>query len=273
MKAMKCCVDCLKGLAEKTVRLSGGNERVLSACYSIVEELRDKGYSPPGTANRILKYIKHATGVYDPYALLKEKELVEAKKVSDSSRRTYVSSLEGLLKLSALGNSTDFFTTPENGFDVEGMFSGNVDKIEEEIYTKNKDILILGDNIGDFIFDLPLVHFLESRGKRVYYGVKSHPVQNDLSMADAMRFGFTELFDNIISTGIDEVGIRREGMKGKIKEMWDTDAVVIAKGMGNYETLSENHGERPVIHILKVKCPAVSEAVHYPIGTYMAKLY
>jgi hypothetical protein len=81
-------------------------------------------------------------------------------------------------------------------------------------------------------------------------------------------------FDNIISSGTDEVGMRRDAMKGKIKDLWENeDAAVIAKGMGNYETMSEYHGERSVIHIMKVKCPAVSRAVRQDIGTHIAALY
>ncbi len=97
-------------------------------------------------------------------------------------------------------------------------------------------------------------------------------MQNDLSMVDVIKFNLRKMFDNIISTGTDEVGIRREDMKGKIKDLWEGDAVVIAKGMGNYETISEFHTERPVIYIMKVKCPTVGDAVNKKVGTYIAIL-
>jgi damage-control phosphatase, subfamily I len=275
MKAIECCIDCLKGLAKKTVKLSNGDDAVLANCYRIVDQQWKEGNTPPRIANRLLKQIKQETGVYDPYASLKEKEFEEAKRAIVPLEDRFTSSLELLLKLSALGNSMDFFTGRECGFDAERLrFFGDIDKIEEEIYIKGKDVLMLGDNIGDFLFDMPLVKFLEGKGKRVHYAVKEHPVQNDLSMADAVRFGFVKIFDNIISSGTDEVGMRRDAMKGKIKDLWEKgDAVVIAKGMGNYETMSEYHVERSVVHIMKVKCPAVSKAVGQEIGTYIAALY
>ena len=275
MKAIECCVDCLKGLAEKTIKLSNGGDALLSNCHRIVDEQWKEGNTPPRIANRLLKQIKKETGVYDPYSLLKKKEFEEAKGAIVRLEDRFASSLETLLKLSALGNSMDFFTGRESGFDAERLpFFGNMDKIEEEIYIKGKDVLMLGDNVGDFLFDMPLVRFLEGKGKRVHYAVKEHPVQNDLSMPDAVRFGFVKTFDNIISSGTDEVGMRRDAMKGKIKDLWEKgDAAVIAKGMGNYETMSEYHGERSVIHIMKVKCPAVSRAVGQDIGTHIAALY
>ncbi len=274
MKAMEYCVECLKGLAEKTVGLSNGDEALLSACYRIVEGQWNKGNTPPGIANRMLKKIKKETGVHDPYARLKGRELAEAKSAIALLENGFSSSMDMLIKLSALGNSRDFFTGHEGAFDAERpRFLGNMDKIEEEIYIKGKDVLMLGDNVGDFLFDLPLVKFLEGKGKRVHYVVKEHPVQNDLSMADAVRFGFTEMFDNIISSGTGEVGMRRDAMRGKLKDLWENQStVVIAKGMGNYETMSEYHAERPVIHIMKVKCPAVSAAVGQEMGTYVAAL-
>jgi damage-control phosphatase, subfamily I len=275
MKAIECCIDCLKGLAEKTVKLSGGDERILSDCHRIVDRQWKEGSTPPYIANRLLKHIKGETGVHDPYASLKEKEFEEAKGAIARIGNRFASSLEMLLKLSALGNSMDFFIGHECGFGAESLvFSGDMDKIEEEIYIKGKDVLMLGDNIGDFLFDMPLVRFLESKGKRVHYAVKEHPVQNDLSMADAVHFGFVKIFDHIISSGTDEVGMRKDAMKGKIKYLWDSKkTVVIAKGMGNYETMSEYHGERHVIHIMKVKCPAVSRAAGKDIGTYIAALH
>jgi damage-control phosphatase, subfamily I len=275
MKAIEHCVGCLTGLAEKTLQLSCNyNRDVFSHCCTIIDKLLKEGKSPPGIANKILKYIKNTTGVYDPYVFLKEKELRLAKKAFVQLADMFSDSLEGVIKLSALGNSLDFFTDDTCDFNIEGFnFFGDIDKIENEIYTKGEDVLILGDNVGDFIFDMPLVDFLENMGKNVLYAVKEHPVQNDLSMPDTLKFEFVKLFNNIISTCTDEVGIRLEKMKGKVKNLWDTNSVVIAKGMGNYETISEYQIERSVIHIMKVKCPAVSRAVGYKKGTYIAKLY
>jgi uncharacterized protein with ATP-grasp and redox domains len=68
----------------------------------------------------------------------------------------------------------------------------------------------------------------------------------------------------IISTGTGEVGINREQIRGVIKDLWEGGGAVIAKGMGNYETISQFDPGRSVIHIMKVKCSAVAEDVGYP---------
>jgi uncharacterized protein with ATP-grasp and redox domains len=44
---------------------------------------------------------------------------------------------------------------------------------------------------------------------------------------------------------------------------------VIAKGMGNYETISEYDNERSVIYLMKVKCRSVAEATGRPVGEHV----
>lgn len=269
MKLSDHCYGCLRDLVEKVVALSGDNDNILSRAYSIIDYLWDEGRTPPEVANRLLRFIREKTGVYDPYLPKKIKEVEEAQRSISSLGEAFPKTLEGFLKLSALGNSMDFFC--QDGYSVEGFdFSGDIDNIQKEIYTKGNSVLMFADNVGELFFDFGLIRYLEGIGKTVYYAAKEHPVQNDLSLADVDRFGFRECFSNIISTGTNEVGIRKEDMRGKIAELWESDGLVIAKGMGNYETISEFNKERSVIHIMKVKCPTVANAVNRNKGQYIA---
>lgn len=269
MNVQDCCLPCLKGLAEKTVTLSGGNGALTSECFHLIEQLWTPDATPPAISNKILKHIKEKTGVLDPYKSIKTQEFEEAVRAFREVRNRFTDSLEGVIQLSALGNSMDFFINGQyalNNFN----FVGTVDKIEDTIYIKGKDILMIGDNTGDFIFDMPLIEYLETKGKEVYYAVREKPVQNDLSMEDVDRFGLHRTFGRIISTGTDEVGMKKEDFAGTIKALWESDAVVIAKGMGNFETISGFHNERPVLYIMKVKCPAVAHTIGHDEGTYIA---
>jgi uncharacterized protein with ATP-grasp and redox domains len=268
MNVQDCCLPCLKGLAEKTVTLSGGNSELTSECFHLIEQLWEPDATPPAISNKLLKHIKHRTGILDPYQSIKTQEFEEAVRAFQEVRGHFGDSLEAAVQLSALGNSMDFFI---NGhYDLNNFnFVGTMDKIEDTIYIKGKDILMIGDNIGDFIFDMPLVDYLETKGKQVYYAVREKPVQNDLSMEDVERFGLHKTFGRIISTGTDEVGMKKEDLNGTVKALWESDTVVIAKGMGNYETISKFHNERPVIYIMKAKCPAVAHSIGQDEGTYI----
>jgi uncharacterized protein with ATP-grasp and redox domains len=269
MNVQDCCLPCLKGLSEKTVTLSGGDGDLISDCFHLIEQLWRPDATPPAISNKILKHIKHKTGILDPYKSIKTQEFEEAVRAFQELRPRFGNSFEDAVRLSALGNSMDFFINGHyalNNFN----FVGTMDKIENTIYIKGKDVLMIGDNTGDFIFDMPLVEYLEKNGKEVYYAVREKPVQNDLSVGDIDRLGLNKTFGRIISTDTGEVGMEKEDLNGAIRALWESDAVVIAKGMGNYETISGFHNERPIIYIMKVKCPAVARAVRQDEGTYIA---
>ena len=269
MKITDHCQNCILGLVQKTVELSGGDNALLGVCAAIVRNKVRANATPPEIANEVLRIIRERTGVYDPFSAMKEREFEESV---DAFRKTgdhFPHTLEGVVKLSALGNSSDFFVSAS--YDALSFrFAMDMDKIVHSLYNSERDVLILGDNMGDFIFDLPLITHISALGKHPWYAVKEHPVQNDLSMPDVEKFGLRSLYPHIVSTGTGEVGMRREDMRGIVKELWEKGSLVIAKGMGNYETISEYREERPVVHIMKIKCPAVAHATGHPVGTYVA---
>ena len=268
MKVREHCRDCLKNLARQAVTLSHGDDTLIDACCRLVDELFDATRSPTSISNRLLKYVKGETGAYDPYAGAKAVDFRRACDALEQLRGLFPDTLEGLFHLSALGNGGDFFL--EQSYNADHVrFDGDMAKIAHQAYISSK-ILILGDNPGDFVFDRPLAGRLTQMGKQVFYAVKEHPVQNDMSVVDVVRFGEGEMEGAVISTGTDEVGIRREEMSGKVRELWEDGSMIIAKGMGNYETISEFDRERPVVYVLKVKCRTVAKTLGREVGTYIA---
>lgn len=269
MKVQEPCRACLEGLVRKTTALSGNTPEVLDSSLSLLEELFVGDATPPEIAGKLLSHIRRRTGVWDPYATLKYREYRDALAAVGGLRGGEC--LEDLLSLSALGNSTDYFTggTFMNELPV---VEGDVDLAAAAISRESDEMLLLGDNMGDFVFDLPLVRFLERNGRKVFYAVREHPAQNDLSMEDVRRLGLQNLHPRIISTGKANVGLPRKDIAGEIERLWKAESPVIAKGMGNFETISEFDAERQVVYIMKVKCPAVARAVGSGIGTYIARV-
>jgi uncharacterized protein with ATP-grasp and redox domains len=269
MKVQESCRACLEGLVDKTVLLSGGDQRTMSSSLALLDHFYSRDATPPAIANMLLDHIRRRTGVYDPYAAIKYREYREAVSFLKTLQVNRSASLYEHIRISALGNSTDFFTG--GSFDP-GSFTlqGDMGKIEDILKSGNSEILMLGDNMGDFLFDVPLARFLEQRGKTVIYAVKGSPVQNDISMKDIVRHNLGNIYSSILSTDKAHVGLPREDIAGSIERLWKGDGPVIAKGMGNFETISEFDDERQVVYIMKVKCPAVAHAVQSSIGTYIA---
>jgi len=268
MKVQPRCRECLKDLAGRVVTLSKGDAGLLGSSLSLIESLFSALVSPTLISNRLLKYVRDETGINDPFADLKEMEFRRATDAANRLEGSFPDTLLGALQSSAFGNGGDFFV--EHSYDVDSFaLRGDVANIEARVYNSTK-ILVLGDNVGDFVFDLPLVKVLKKLGKKVFYAVKARPVQNDMSMHDVERFGTLGMDDVLVSTGTDEVGLRREDMSGVVRECWEDSSLIIAKGMGNYETISEFHGERPVVYVMKVKCGSVAESLNRSVGEYIA---
>ena len=271
MKVKEPCRACLEGLIEKTVSLSAGGARVMSSSLALLDRLYTPDATPPAIANMLLDHIRRKTGVYDPYATIKYLEYKEALSFMRNLRDKRPVSLSDHIQLSALGNSTDFFT---GGSFHPGsfVFEGDMERIENILISGEDEILMLGDNMGDLVFDQPLASFLEERGKTVFYAVKGSPVQNDVSLEDIARHDLGSVYSYILSTEKAHVGLSGEDITGPIERLWTGGGPVIAKGMGNFETIGEFDDERQVIYIMKVKCPAVAEAVQSWIGTYIARV-
>ncbi len=271
MKVQPYCFPCLKDLAKGVVLLTEAEEELRNECFALIERRYSPEASPPDIANEVLRLVRKRTGVDDPYRHKKAEEFHRALSAAPVIARSFPSSLEGVLKCSVMGNSADVFMEPD--YDRESfVFAGNIEEIGEEIDRTGRQALIVGDNIGEFLFDLPLIRYLQGQGKEISYAVRAGPVQNDLCMADVELFGLREWFSNFISTGAGKVGMKRNEMGHQVRRLWESDALVIAKGMGNYETISEFDHERRVIYVMKLKCPAVAESVKGSVGQYTAIL-
>jgi uncharacterized protein with ATP-grasp and redox domains len=234
----------------------------------MVDDLFTPDRSPTSISNLFLEHVRRETGCDDPYAGRKAAEFERARQAAEKLEHFFPDSLEGALKSSAFGNGGDFFV--DHAYETADFrFYCDVAKIGHQVYISSK-ILVLGDNPGDFVFDLPLLHTLRNMGKRVFYAVKERPAQNDMSLPDVARFGAGEMWVDIISTGAGEVGLSREGMSETIRRLWEDGTMIIAKGMGNYESISEFDGGRPVVYILKAKCRSVAENLGRRVGDHVA---
>ena len=264
MKAREYCRTCLGDLARRVVGLSGGSARVLDEALRLVDDLFSLDRSPTSISNLMLKQIRLGSGVKDPFADLKKVEIAKARAAATRLLSAFPHTLEGAIHSSAFGNGGDFFL--EHDYDLSRcVFHCDVDKIAGQVYVSSK-ILILGDNPGDFVFDAPLVKMLQDMGKRVFYAIKESPVQNDMSLPDLELPAVQPMGCEVISTGTDEVGMSREAMTGIVRQCWEDGSCVIAKGMGNFESISEYDRERPVIYLMSVKCMSVAETVGQKVG-------
>jgi len=136
-----------------------------------------------------------------------------------------------------------------------------------DLFTKKlkdtTDILIIGDNCGEIIFDYPVVNILNQMGKNVYYAVKSGPILNDALYEDAI-FANIDEYATIIETGSNDLGVNFNNTSKIFNETFNKCDLVIAKGQANFESLDDfKEGFEKIYFLLKIKCEKVANIVEH----------
>ncbi len=211
----------------------------------------------------------------DPYAdLKKESNRIclrlehELKSVIDASSDRF----QTALRIAIGGNIIDFIK--ERGMN-EQIIRENIKKALDQELNQEKvkllkqkiqragKILYIGDNAGEIVFDKLFIGEFDS--KKVVFVVRGGPTLNDVTMDDARATGLDKLV-RVITTGIDLPGAVVSFATDEFKQEFDQADLVISKGQGNYEALSQE--DKDIFFLLKVKCPAISESFShvYKIG-------
>jgi uncharacterized protein with ATP-grasp and redox domains len=137
---------------------------------------------------------------------------------------------------------------------------GNVALLREAI-EEAEDILYVGDNAGEIVFDRLFIE--QMPGERVTFVVKGAPIINDATREDAEVAGLTEIV-SVIDNGSNAPGTILELCSGQFRRRFESSDLVISKGQGNYETLSEIN--KRMYFLLKVKCPVVAKDLGCQVG-------
>jgi uncharacterized protein with ATP-grasp and redox domains len=184
----------------------------------------------------------------------------------------YGDDLESLLRLAAVGNALDFFrgeaeVTREMLARAE-FDLGALPAFRQELAGPPGLILYLADNAGEQFFDRPLVSALRLRGWRVLYVVKGGPIQNDLTREDLAASGLEDALEPVVDTGARTVGLELHQASPGFRELYDTARLIVAKGMGHFETMSHLNDPR-VWFLLQAKCTPVAQALGVERNTFV----
>jgi hypothetical protein len=128
-------------------------------------------------------------------------------------------------------------------------------------------LLYLADNAGEQFFDLPLVTCLRRLGWRVLYVVKGGPIQNDLTREDLYASGLGEALEPVLDTGSRLVGLDLNEAGPGFLAQWAAAQIILAKGMGHFETMSRL-GDPRVFFLLQAKCAPVARALAVARGAF-----
>ncbi len=235
--------------------------------------------TPAENSTIILREVNKLLNTQDPFyqqkrhcnqiALQWEEELNSCLERSSDRLRTAI-------KLSVVGNvidlgikeKVDIGATFKSIFE-EGFVLDDSDRLIEVVKSGKKKLLFIGDNAGEIAFDKVLVKELLRNQNQVVYVVKGGAILNDALMEDAQEVGMTRLC-RVIDTGSDWVGVVEKHTSQEFMRAYHEADVIISKGQGNYETLTEM--ERGVFHILKAKCDVIARDLGVWRGKMVCKL-
>jgi damage-control phosphatase, subfamily I len=241
---------------------------VLLETLDILRSLPE-GATPPQIGAKVHRLVREITGNDDPYKTIKQVSTEKALSLLPKLR-TLVSTaedpLEAAIRVSIAGNIIDLGPNPDYDlWDVvqkvqhQPLAINDLAELKQHLATVDS-VLYLGDNAGETVFDKVLIENLD---KPVTYVVKGGPVLNDATREDALAAGLDAVAE-IIGNGARISGTVLAECSPAFKQAFNEADLILAKGMGNYETLSTV--DAPIFFLLQVKCPVIGEDIGAPKG-------
>ncbi len=261
-------LEAARGVSED-VRL---HEQIVREVLRLVAEL-DLDRPPPHVGQLIHRRLRELTGVRDPYREAKRRFnrlALEALPALRARVRAAAEPLREAALCAVAANAIDVGVAAALGeADVlEALRGAAASPLHgdwarfREAAAGAGDILYLADNAGEIVVDRLVVE--ELGPARVTVAVRGAPVLNDATLEDAREVGLAELVE-VIDNGSDAPGTILADCSQAFRQRFERAELIVAKGQGNFETLS-GAGEN-IAFWFKVKCPLVASMVGLPVGT------
>lgn len=280
------CVDCLL----KRIRLEASmadpdlEMEVMEACLKDVAGRFRKGVNSAATATETHRLAYDMLGV-DPYAELKRHSNEVAMKFLPLARDFVNNSDDGFraaVLCSIIGNVLDFgindaldepdyFAREFGNLLAQGLEIDDTLRIRDMI-KEGTEIAYLPDNCGEIVLDRLLVEQLNELGARITLVVKGEAILTDAMVEDAEFAGLPDLVDEVITTERFAVGLPIHDMPEKLASVLKNADLIISKGMGNFESLTDTPEYRPVAYLMRTKCRPVADAAGAPQDVNVCKL-
>ncbi len=278
---MQTSLDCVPCFAQQALRLArrfsddpAVHECIMRETLHRVAEL-DFSLSPPVVARQIHRRLRELTGLADPFAADKRlhndlmlRLLPELQRQVDAADDP----LAAAARFAIAGNIIDLGVHDVHGPDtlldevrdaaacpLRGDYAGFAAAVASA-----RRILYLTDNAGEIVADRLLLGQLP-RGA-VTVAVRSAPILNDAVMADAEYTGVTALVP-VISSGCAAPGTIIDDTSPAFRALFTAADLIIAKGQGNFETLSGR--AEPIWCLFRVKCEPVARVAGHPVGSHV----
>ena len=280
MKVQYECIPCILRQAIEAARQVTDDEQIIDEIidnYSdMIPDIRESNPTPL-VVSQIQRMIKDKTNTKDPYRSLKEKNIKMAMDIYEDLQDLVDNDKDPLkraLLLSATGNVIDagisvkikveesILNTMERGFSIDD-YQTFKDKLNN-----CSTLLIIGDNAGEAVLDKLLLKELNKYDIDLIYAVREEPVLNDITKKEAKLIGLDK-YAEVITSGCTAPGMLIEQANDKFLDVYNKADIVLSKGQGNLEGLSEE--DRPIFFLLKAKCNLIADFLEVELNDLVFK--
>jgi len=267
------CIPCFQRQALQAVRfISGGEglqEQILRAVMKKLFELKWDS-KPTEMANEAHKVVRMLVKVGDPYKGVKKDSNDLVLELYPKLRTMVEESEDPLrtaIRLAIAGNIIDFGALREFELEKtirevsERRFALDDYEIFKGKLKDAKTVLFFADNAGEIGFDRLLIETMlkEKSFKRIGFVVKGGPIINDATLEDARYMGLDKLPNvKFLTISNGEAGTGPKISSQEVGGWIEAYDLIISKGQGNYEGLSEFNG---IFFTLIVKCTIVASDI------------
>ena len=267
------CLVCFVRQARATGLLSTDNpvarRRIIEEAGRFLATV-DPQQSPPENAVALYQMFSSVLRTEDPFARVKQESNELALSMLAEMEKRIVSApdpLRAAIRVAIGGNIIDY--AAQHVFDVAETMNACFDQeFVLDDYTAlqqvmadtapNTNLLYLCDNCGEIVFDSLLIGQLRKHGCRVTAAVRDRPIINDATLEDARVTGLDRVCP-VISNGTGCPGTPLAHCSEEFRQHFEAADIIISKGMGNYETLSEV--KAPIFFLFTIKCSEVARHV------------
>jgi len=283
------CIPCM--LQRSLLFCEEENEeakmRVAKKLCKLFSELISENMTTTAFAFERNKLIEEMIDKSDPMKKLKEESFYAAIKLYPKFKKLVDEEKDDrkrfrlAAKIALAGNIIEFGARDHKvnlgklSAEILDVVNGNlaIDDLDKlfELARKAKEMLYVTDNAAEVVFDKIFIEELLKYAK-VYVAPLSQPVQDDACTHETTKAGIDRICP-IISRG-NFIGIWFEKCTPEFLSKFDEADLIIAKGMGCYETLVD-HPEKltgKIGLLMKAKCLPVAKNIGVPVGSAVAKI-
>jgi len=286
MKISPQCPACLLNRVYMESSIATSDEEKIHRAVEEAIKILARRYPERGInaviATEMHRKVYEILGVEDPYKKLKDranevalqflptvKKFIEME--GDAFRAAAIAAI--------IGNTFDYgvmgHEVAEDGFMeyFEKQYSKGlaVDDTADIRELSSGKVVYLTDNAGEIVFDTLLMKEIKKTCERLSVVVRGKPILSDATLSDAKLAGVDRIADEVLTNGEGAIGIIEEELPSETLERLECADIVIAKGMANYECLSDGRF-KPIAFLLTAKCEPVANDIGVDVGDMVAML-